>query len=93
LPVLNFMEVRGEMTVSGGGAEVAVTGLGAWGFAATVVAQSARPPLAGAVGYGAAVVVAGVITATALARVRALYGRKAPVPPSGGPEHAVQDAR
>ncbi|WP_306888906.1 MFS transporter [Streptomyces griseoviridis] len=67
--------------------------LSAWGFAVAVAAQSAGPPLAGAVGYGAAVAVAGMMTAVALVWARALYGREAPDSPSEGAEHAVQDAR
>ncbi|CAL9394278.1 Anhydromuropeptide permease [Streptomyces sp. enrichment culture] len=69
------------------------TFLSAWGFAVAVAAQSAGPPLAGAVGYGAAVAVAGTMTAVALVWARALYGREAPAAPSEGAEHAVQDAR
>ncbi|GGU57990.1 MFS transporter [Streptomyces daghestanicus] len=67
--------------------------LSAWGFAVAVAAQSAGPPLAGAVGYGAAVAVAGMMTAVALVWARAVYGREAPDSPSEGAEHAVQDAR
>ncbi|WP_018549541.1 MFS transporter [Streptomyces sp. LaPpAH-108] len=67
--------------------------LSAWGFAVAVAAQSAGPPLAGAVGYGAAVMVAGVMTVAALVWARALHGREASVSPSGSAEHAVQDAR
>jgi MFS family permease len=67
--------------------------LSAWGFAVAVAAQSAGPPLAGAVGYGGAVAVAGVMTAAALVWACVLHGREAPVSPSEGAEHAVQDAR
>ncbi|QNP68165.1 hypothetical protein IAG44_00900 [Streptomyces roseirectus] len=41
-------------------AEVAVVGLGAWGFGGSVVARSAGPVLAGVVGHAAAVASAGV---------------------------------
>ncbi|MFD5654249.1 MFS transporter [Streptomyces sp. NPDC127039] len=68
------------------------TFLSAWGFAVAVVAQSAGPPLAGALGYGAAVVIAGAVTAAALVWARALHGRAASGSPSGSAEHAVQDA-
>ncbi|MER6528581.1 MFS transporter [Streptomyces sp. NPDC001508] len=67
--------------------------MSAWGFAVAVLAQAVGPPLAGAVGYAAAVVVAGTLTAAALLWVRVLCARESPAVLSGGPEHAVQDAR